>query len=230
MIPASFPDGHTLRNVRRDFREWHLGRPLYAVWAIDADIAPVRRRVAGARARLADLLLDDYRRQPHVTLGLCGFPALRPQRDDDFGVEALQAQLRALQQLRPHAFELRIGGVHSFGSVPYLVVGDPAGQLPRLRHCLQAGGPACVVHEAVPHVTVGLYADAWPAALAQARLARCPPLWPLRLQVRHIVLLSYVAADIDGPLTELARYDFDTGQLQTARTFPFQPADFIELA
>ncbi len=230
MIHASFPDGHTLRNVRRDFKEWHLGRPRYAVWAIDADVASVRRRVAAARAHLADLLLDDYRRQAHVTLGLCGFPALGLQQADDFGVEALQAQVRALRRLRPHAFEIRVGGVHSFSSAPYLGVSDPADRLPELRDCLQAGVPALAVRDAVPHVTVGLYADAWPAERVWARLACCPQSRPLRLQVRHVVLLSYVAADIDGPLTELARYDFDTGRLYLADSFPFRVQDFITLA
>jgi hypothetical protein len=223
LTQAPFPDGHTLRNVRRDFVEWHLGRPCYAVWAIDADIAPVRRRVADARAHLAGFLLDDYRRQPHVTLGLCGFPVLRPLHADDFGMEALQAQVRALQHLRPQAFEIGIGGLHSFTSAPYLGVSDPGGRLSRLCACLHMSAGADRV--TIPHVTVGLYADAWPAASVQARL-ECPPrMGTLRLQVRHIALLSYVAADIDGPLTELARYDFDRARLQMTSRFPLQDRD-----
>ncbi len=66
--------GQTLPNVRRDFPEWHRGRPRYALWALDVDIPAVRHAVAAAETHLAGRLLAGYRRQPHVTLGLCGFP------------------------------------------------------------------------------------------------------------------------------------------------------------
>ena len=75
--------GQTLRNERRDFPEWHLGRPHYALWAVDVDLPDVRQAVAGAEAHLDGLLLDGYRRQPHITLALCGFPTAEPQHPDD---------------------------------------------------------------------------------------------------------------------------------------------------
>jgi hypothetical protein len=65
----------------------------------------------------------------------------------------------------------------------------------------------------VPHVTVGLYADAWPLAMVQARLSRCVLPEPQRVSVTGLSLLSYAAAEIGGPLTCLARYGFDSGRL-----------------
>ena len=71
----------TLRNERRDFPEWHRGRPHYLLWAIDTDLAAVRARVVAAQRALDGLLLDGYRRQPHITLALCGFPARGAEPD-----------------------------------------------------------------------------------------------------------------------------------------------------
>ena len=52
--------GHTIENVRRDFPEWHRGRPHYALWALDVDTAPVRHAMQAAGAHLDGLLLDGY--------------------------------------------------------------------------------------------------------------------------------------------------------------------------
>jgi hypothetical protein len=47
----------TIRNVQRDFPEWHLGRPHYLLWALDVDLEPVRQRVAAAQRHLSTRLL-----------------------------------------------------------------------------------------------------------------------------------------------------------------------------
>jgi hypothetical protein len=65
------------------------------------------------------------------------------------------------------------------------------------------------VGDYVPHMTVGLYADAWPLTAVQARLSRCVLPEPVRVLVRGISLLSYQAADVGGVLSCLARYPFD---------------------
>lgn len=204
----------TLRNVRRDFSEWHLGRPRYALWALDVDLAPLRQRVRAAQDHLGGLLLAHYRRQPHVTLSLCGFPSEAPCHADDFGAETLRAQLAALGQARPRPFDIEIGALASFTSAPYLTVSDEGGAIAALRACLadsylQAGGCAYT-----PHVTVGLYADAWPVPAVQARLDSFVCGAPLRLRIAGINLMSYAAADIGGPLQRVARYEFDSAALR----------------
>ncbi|WP_368736564.1 2'-5' RNA ligase family protein, partial [Zoogloea oryzae] len=108
--------GQTLRNERRDFPEWHLGRPHYALWAVDVDLPDVRHAVAGADAHLAGLLLDGYRRQPHITLALCGFPTADPQHPDDYSPARLAAQVAALAAGAPAPFSLTLGALASFSS------------------------------------------------------------------------------------------------------------------
>ena len=199
---------HTLRNVRRDFVEWHLGRPAYVLWALDFDTTMVLPHMRAAQTQLADLLLGGYCRQPHVTLSLCGFPSDAPVHADDFGPELIQAQVQAVQQLQLAPFEIEIGGLETFTSVPYFTVHDASGSLAALRACLAAKASHAAGGDYVPHMTVGLYADAWPLAAVQARLKRCVLPEPVRLPVRGISLLSYQAADIGGVLSCLARYPF----------------------
>ncbi|MDQ3060359.1 MAG: 2'-5' RNA ligase family protein [Pseudomonadota bacterium] len=205
--------GLTIRNVRRDFSEWHLGRPRYALWALDVDVAPVRQRVQAAQDHMADWLLDGYQRQPHITLTLCGFPSDAPRHADDFGAEALRAQLDALRQARPRSFEIDIGALASFTSAPYLSVHDEGGHIAALRGCLTGGEGQEPGFVYMPHVTVGLYADAWPLSAVQARLDSFACDGPLRLRVAGISLMAYATGEIGGPLTRMADYDFGRGTL-----------------
>jgi 2'-5' RNA ligase len=206
---SALPEVFTVRNVRRDFVEWHQGRPAYVLWALDLDTTAVLPRMHAAQAQLADLLLDGYCRQPHITLSLCGFPSDSPVHPDDFGPELIQAQVQAMRELHLAPFEIEIGGLDTFTSVPYFTVTESSGQLAALRACLTARGAQAASGDYVPHVTVGLYADAWPLAAVQARLKRCVLPKPLRVPIRGISLLSYQAADIGGALSCLASYPFD---------------------
>jgi 2'-5' RNA ligase len=202
-------DAFTLRNERRDFPEWHLGRPAYVLWALDFDTAAVLPHMRAAQAQLADLLLDGYNRQAHITLSLCGFPSDAPIHADDFGPELIHAQVQAMRQLRLAACEIEIGGLDTFTSVPYIKVCEPSGQLAALRACLVGSAGQGGADDYVPHMTVGLYADAWPMAVVQARLRQCALPLPVRVPVSGMRLLSYAAAEIGGPLSSLARYAFE---------------------
>ncbi|ANQ83161.1 2'-5' RNA ligase family protein [Azoarcus olearius] len=205
--------GRTLRNVRRDFAEWHGGRPRYALWAIPLDLPAVAARVAAADAHLAGLLLTGYRRQPHVTLALCGFPQRQPRRRDDYGPAALAAQLGSLRSAPPGPFEIEIGGLATFGSAPFLTVHDSGGGLAMVRARLAAADLNRPDGPYTPHVTVGLYAGAWPAAEVLCRIDGfvAPP--PLRLRVDRIALLTYDTRDIAGPLLQAAEFDLRDGAL-----------------
>lgn len=199
--------GHTLPSERRDFVEWRRGRTHYVVWALDLDGPAVRERMVAAQACLGGWLLDGYRRQPHVTLALCGFPAATPA-GDEFGAAALRAQCQRLAALGLAPFELRIGGLASFQSAPYLTVDDDVGAVAALRAALNGGDvPDGRYAPHVPHVTVGLYAGPWPADDLRARLAGFEAGPPLALRVRQVRLMAYEAADIGGPLQTLGAFD-----------------------
>jgi 2'-5' RNA ligase len=212
----------TIPNVRRDFREWHLGRPRYLLWALDVDTPQVRRRVLAAQHHLSGLVLDDYARQPHITLRLCGFPSTAPCHADDFGAEALHTQIAGLQRMRPRPFEIRIGSLSSFTSAPYLEVDDAGAHIAGLRAGLAGGELDHPDGNYTPHVTVGLYADAWPTADVHERLCRFDESAPLVLCIERISLFGYRSADIGGALTRIADYDFELGAMQWHEASPFQ--------
>lgn len=203
--------GQTLPNVRRDFPEWHRGRPRYALWALDVDVPAVRDAMAAAETHLAGRLLAGYRRQPHVTLGLCGFPTDDPHHPDDFGPAALAAQLDALQALGTSPFDVEIGRLASFSSAPFLAVDDRSGGIAGLRRALAPhdapGGPY------TPHVTVGLFAGAWPTADIQHQLDAFAGGPALRCRIDGVSLMSYAAPEIGGPLATLAEFNFTTRRL-----------------
>ncbi|OYD54221.1 hypothetical protein CGK74_08460 [Thauera propionica] len=208
----------TVRNVRRDFPEWHLGRPHYVLWALDVDVAPVRERMALAQYHLSGLLLDDYVREPHVTLSLCGFPSASPLHDDDFGVTLLKGQIDALRRLAPEPFTIEIGALDGFTSAPYLTVHDPEARIATLRTCLQPPAHPLARDNYTPHVTTGLYDGSWPLDAVRARLAEFNPGAPLRLQISRLSLFGYAAPVIGGRLTRIADYDFTTQTLNGHET------------
>lgn len=212
----------TIRNVRRDFPQWHLGRTHYALWALSVDTAPVRQRVQAAQSHLAHRLLPGYCRQPHITLGLCGFLSAAPRHGDDFGRAALQQQLDALRLARPQAFDIAMGGLQSFSTVPYLTVQANADTLNTMRLCLAQSDINSAPGPYTPHVTVGLYADVWPLAELQKEFERfaVSDTEPLRLRVPGVSLMSYAPHEIGGPLQTLAEYDFSRGTLRWSNTLP----------
>jgi 2'-5' RNA ligase len=177
----------------RDYPEWHRGRDRYAVWLIDADLAPLCDRVARARAHLGGLLAD-AQRQPHVTVFVCGFLAEAATWNDDFTPAMLARQRRALEAAAVAPFELEIGGLASFDSAVFLEVRDPDHCLAPIRAALAHGqGEVCPHEVYTPHLTVGLYRDAFDKPAVTRRLAAFAEDPPRRLAVTGLHFAVYPA-------------------------------------
>lgn len=204
----------TLPNVRRDFPEWHRGRAPYVFWALDVDLPAVRAQVALAGAHLDGFLLDGYGRQPHVTLDLCGFPSVIPGRSDEFSPFLLERQCSALCAARIPVFEIEVGRLSSFSSAPFLTVVDRAGHIAAVRACLAVDGQPRLFGDYVPHVTVGLYADAWPVAEVGAKLASFAAGHGTFCRIERISLMAYQPSEVGGPLSCLADYELASGEMR----------------
>lgn len=196
--------GRAWRNAQCDFVDWHRGRPWFLLWALDLDVPALRSRWQAARQALQPLLLEDYRRQPHLTLGLCGFAAARRHRPDECDAVTLQRQMNGLAAAGLAPFALRVGAADSFAAAPYLAVPHGSDQIARLRQALQLDAPLQQLAEYVPHVTLGLYREEWPLAQVRAYLARVPSGRPVELVVREVSLLAYRSADVGGVLRRVA--------------------------
>lgn len=204
--------GHefTLASVQRDFVEWRGERTHYAVWAIDVDTPALRTATAALRARLAACLLPGYRRQPHVTLHLCGFPAAVQRGADDYPAATLQRQIAALQAGAPAPFALAIGRPDSFASAAYFSVDDSAGGIQAARAALARTERTDDGFSYTPHVTCGLYRGEFHLPTLLREMAGCNPGLPLRLPVERLNLMVYEAAIIGGPLVSLCEFDLAT--------------------
>ncbi len=198
--------GTTFASSDGDFTEWHRGRPHFAVWAIAVRDSTVEQRMDTLRRRLGDLLRGDYRRQPHITLHVCGFPCASASLPHDFGREQLLRQVRRLAESRVAPFEISVVGPGSFASAPFLGIDDHTGGIRCLRDALALEGPDDRSTPYVPHLTLGLYADTHPTAEIVRRLGerRMPP---HRIVVDRLDLMAYESAVIGGPLHTLCSFD-----------------------
>ena len=183
----------------RDYPEWHRGRRRYAIWMIPINCPEVLAYIDQVTASLADLL-HPSRRQPHITLFVCGFEGESISHDDDFTPAQLQRQLADLDRLALPPCELRIGAPDSFASAAFLSVGDPQGHLRRWREALAEDCREVRQSIYVPHLTLGLYRQAIPAAELRQRLALWSGPDTLPLSVERLDYATYSSDDMFGPL------------------------------
>lgn len=197
---------YTIRNVQQDFQAWRQGRRRYAFWAIDVDVPSVKAQVSIAKQDLEPFLLPEYSRQPHITLGISGFLSGRVHHADDYAADNFEADLTALKSLQLKPFMIEIGTLASFGSAPFLHVRDSGQQLGLLHRCLHRVA-ADADFQYVPHVTVGLYAQAWSTASVSKILDAYTQHAATQHFVTSVSLMSYMAAEIGGALIKVADYD-----------------------
>jgi len=201
----------TLPSEQKDFVDWRRGRRYFAVWAIDLDGPLLRQASADIRETLGDYWLPGYVRQPHLTVGLCGFPVASAGPADDYGFAQFATQRRALIAAAPARFDVEIGAPDSFVSAAYFSVRDLEGGLEKLHHIL---GGELEKTSFVPHVTFALYRSALPLPAVLAELQARNPLAPSRLTVSKVAWMVYEAAVIGGPLFKLGEFDFETGRFE----------------
>lgn len=208
-----FQGTHTVRNEVRDFVEWHRGRAPYVFWGLLLDSPALDGQLARAASWLDGLLLEGYAREPHVTLDVCGFPSSQSEEDDAFSLALIDAQIARLAAAAPAPFSIRVGGLDSFTSAPFLTVFDVDRGIASLRQCLAENGRHRLFGDYVPHVTVGLYRDAWPVPAVAERIAACPSGDELAMTVCHADLLGYAPSVIGGALTRLGSFDLAPRQM-----------------
>lgn len=190
----------TLPTTRREYPEWHRGRGRFCVWGLLPESRALDERVQTLRAQLADYLLLPYDRQPHITLQACGFWQAETAAEDDYPAAQFAQHRRALEALALPRFTLQVGALNSFTSALYLEVQTAQPQLARIRQCLPGFFETIRTVPFVPHVTLGVYRQAWDCRQLAAVLEALPPQPLLTLEVSAIQLLSYDARDIGSPL------------------------------
>jgi 2'-5' RNA ligase len=198
----------TIPSQMRDFPEWRHGRKSYAVWVLRCDEnQALQEKFNNAREHLNDYLLGSYHRQPHITLFVCGFLVEKHQYNDDFTQRELDSQIQTLEKADIEPFEIEINGLNSFASAPFLEVHDPDKGIPRLRKILSGSAREFRPAAYRPHLTVGLYADAFPSEKILERIAAFANN-PIRCVVEKVTLATYQAKEITGELSYKYNYWF----------------------
>jgi 2'-5' RNA ligase len=191
----------TIPSEIRDFSEWHRQRKSYAVWVLRCEEnKAIQEKFKTAREHLQPYLLEPYRRQPHITLFVCGFLVENHQYNDDFTQAQLEAQIQAFGRANIQPFEIEIGGMSSFASAPFLEVHDPGGGIPRLRQVLSQGAPEFRTAPYKPHLTIGLYANAYPSKEVLEWMAAFSG-HPIRWMVEQVTLATFHAKEFAGKLS-----------------------------
>lgn len=206
-------DTFTLPCRHDNFVGWHQGRPFYAVWLIMVDTIAIREAIHQLRTDLGDRLLPDYRRQPHITLGIRGFPQCRRQDEHSYTPDLFEQDISRLQQLPRTVLQLTCQGTGSFTTAPYLAVSSGQESLLAWHRTLS---PHQADHAYIPHITAGFYRHIIPLheihmALANFRMQPCD------LTISQIELAAYASADTAGRLKTICRFDLLSQQLDIVR-------------
>ncbi len=210
-------------SIQKDFVDWRKGRQRYAVWAVDVDTESLRAVADWLRDALDDCLFPEYRRQPHITLRIGGFPAPERGFDDDYTPEDFSRHLDALIEARIQPFHITLGPPQTFPSAPYLSVTDHTRGLARLRHAFPGVEPGGTDFRFVPHVTLGLYCRRVPVAQVIERMAAFAGLLPMPLEVRRIALMTYEASILTGPLHSVCAFDLAERRFQVLDAEAMRP-------
>jgi len=216
--------GKTIATRQLEYPEWHKGRTRYGIWALEIDAHNILQRFHRAQQALADYLLPQYQRQPHITLYVCGFlDWLEPkqsQANDNFSQNTLEQQhaklskeLKEITQSEA-GFTLQVGAIDSFGSAPYLQVTDPHQHLSRLRTaCTSLTEVDCSnefrTSPYTPHLTLGLYRGSFNCRTLDEKFRKINRQHGfdtgLPLAVKALHFMSYASHCVDSPLrTELS--------------------------
>nr|WP_199039544.1 2'-5' RNA ligase family protein [Dyella sp. ASV24] len=195
--PVARP-AETLVAELRDYPEWHRGRGRYGVWVIPVQDAALLDYIEATREQLADLIHPSPRRQPHLTVFVCGFHG-EGVADDDFPSLRLARQVTLLQACAGTLCTLPMARPDSFASAAFVPVGDASGQLSRWRHALSEA--SCEVRQSpyVPHITLGLYRRCVGGDVVRRRLAMLAMPPPV-LAIRELHYVTYDTRDQLGPL------------------------------
>jgi len=189
----------TIPTILRDFPEWRRGRREFALWLIELEHDEVHRKLAAARRHLSGLLLDQYQRQPHLTLFVAGFPALERRFDDDYPIRQFETHCRVLNDADLAAFTIEIHQLNSFASAPFFEVHDTDHGIEKARHLLSGTWTEVERDRYLPHVTVGLYAGAFESLAVLERIETFTD-EPVSVLISRITFAGYDAAEMGGPM------------------------------
>ena len=117
--------------------------------------------------------------------------------DDDFSAVQFRQQLQQLQRLSPPVFSLKTGLLNSFETALFIDIEDSGKWLSRLRQTLNLNCPEIASLEYYPHITLGLYRDAFPAKQVLDRIEKFK-VDRFNLNISKLIFGTYQAKVLQG--------------------------------
>jgi len=184
----------------RDYPEWHHGRTDYALWYIEIDQPELVEYLDAIKTHFSDLLLRSNQRQYHITLFVCGFlnTHLSPY-NDDFSHEQFLQHLKSINQLQLEPFELELTAIDSFSSALFIQIIDREKILEKIRSQLSLVSNEIAALQYCPHITIGLYNNAWSSDLVLERIKSFEAK-RIKIQVTQLTFGYYKAQILQGLL------------------------------
>jgi len=194
MYEAFIRTPKTISHHDRDFVEWHNGVTHYGFWAIVVNDPNWLELFDAACSHVKQFIYPGYQREPHITIAACGLLAQKY-----FSTQILERQVAALTDAVITPFFLNARSLGSFASAPYITVEDPTETLHQIRAYLTAISKEDSPSEYQPHITLGLYRDAFDTS----RVADClrgfkyAPIGSML--VTELAFCVYETKEIQGP-------------------------------
>jgi 2'-5' RNA ligase len=188
-----------------DFIDWHGGVKHYGFWALIIDDRKWLEAVNEAASYLSPYVLTGYRRQPHVSLIAGGLMS-----EQNYSAANINKHKQALIKANISPFSIRLTGLDSFTSAPYLTVVDDSGSLECLRAQLLASASEDSLDSYQAHITLGLYNDEFSTIALGETITGfdAPVVNPII--VSEVKFCSYQTNDIQGRITVLDSIELNT--------------------
>ena len=184
----------------RDFPEWHRGRPRYGVWLLLIEQPEWLAYIADIQQRLSRFIYPQLHRQAHITLFVCGFPQTEQRFNDDVHPDKIDAQRQRLTDAQLPAFNLQLDQVDAFPTIAFLSLKGDLAPLERIRQTLALDCPELRYADFVPHITLGLFRDAFSAAELRHAVAQLPAPPSTPCTIRRVDFATYSTHESLGPL------------------------------
>jgi len=190
----------TIPHCDRNFVAWHGGVPYYGFWSVLVEDLTWLKLFDAARIHVKELIHPGYQRAPHITIAACG---LLEQKH--FSAEHLKRQILALSEAMIVPFFLNAGALNSFASAPYITVEDPTGSLNQIRERLSVISKEDDPGQYQPHVTLGLYRDAFDTLHVADRLREFQRVPISPMLVTELAFCAFATKEIQGQVSVLER-------------------------
>ena len=202
----------TVPCLDRDFFEWHNGISHYGFWAVVIDDPNWIELWKAAHAHIKQFVHPDYQRTPHITIIACGL-----LDQNHFSAEQFEQQWRVLSEMMIPPFYLKVSSLNSFTTAPCLMIEDSTGMLKQIRDCLTVISEEDVPVQYQPHITLGLYRDAFSTVEVADCLARFKYTSIKPMLVTELAFCVYETKEIQGQFRIMKRVRLNAKQKLRSR-------------